>query len=252
MDNIGDIGDILGGDLQALLKEAVTNKFINPNNSTFYVGKIVNNDDPEKLGRCQIRVYGVYDDAIPAEDLPWAIPDFSFTGSTLGSFIVPTVDSIVNVYFDNNDMYTPKYTTKVLQKDSLSNMTSTYDKDYPNTMVFFETDNGDYFKINRKTLEAEFRHASGLILTIDRDGNVNCDNSISEDGNVNISVNGNVQISAKDDVKVSTLEGNIYLQSGSGDTALWNPNILTHCIYNPAIPHGGPSAGISSLKGGPK
>ena len=115
-----NITDILGGDLSVLLKEAVKNKFANPNNTTFYPGKVVNNKDPERLGRCQIRVYGVYDDAIPAADLPWAIPDFSFAGSSKGSFIVPTVDSIVNVYLDNNDMYTPKYTTKVLQKDSLN------------------------------------------------------------------------------------------------------------------------------------
>jgi hypothetical protein len=247
---MNNITDIIGGDLTSLLKNAVTNKFVNPNNSTFYPGKIVNNKDPKKLGRCQIRVYGVYDDAIPDEDLPWAIPDFTFTGSTLGSFIVPTVDSIVNVYLDNGDLYTPKYTTKVLQKDSLSNMSSTYDKDYPNTMVFFETDNGDYFKINRKTLEAEFRHASGLIITIDQNGNVNFDNSVTEDGNVNISVNGNVQISAKDDVKVSTLEGDIYLQSGTGDSALWQPNILPNCMFTGA-PHGGEAAGVTHLRGGP-
>ncbi len=247
MDNISEL---LGGDLSLLLKNAVANKFVNPNNSTFYPGKIVNNEDPEKLGRCQIRVYGVYDEAIPDEDLPWAIPDFTFTGSTLGSFIVPTIDSIVNVYLDNNDMYTPKYTTKVLQKDSLSNMSSTYDKDYPNTMVFFETDNGDYFKINRKTLEAEFRHASGLIITIDKEGNANFDNSVASEGNVNLSVTGDVQVSAQGDIKLSTLEGNIYLQSASGDTALWQPNILPKCMFT-GLPHGGEGAGITSLKGGP-
>lgn len=247
---MNNITDIIGGDLTSLLKNAVTNKFVNPNNSTFYPGKIINNKDPKKLGRCQIRVYGVYDDAIPDEDLPWAIPDFTFTGSTLGSFIVPTVDSIVNVYLDNGDLYTPKYTTKVLQKDSLSNMSSTYDKDYPNTMVFFETDNGDYFKINRKTLEAEFRHASGLIITIDKDGDLTVNTNVAENGNVNIMIKGNVNVYAKEDISLSTLEGNIYLQSANGDTALWQPNILHKCLYNGA-PHGGATGGITSLKGGP-
>jgi hypothetical protein len=241
--------DVLGGDLTSMLKAAVSNKYSGPD-TTFYPGKVVNNEDPEKLGRCQIRVYGVYNDAIPDEDLPWAIPDFTFIGSTVGSFVVPTVDSLVNVYFDNNDIYTPKFSTKIIQKDSLSNMSSTYDKDYPNTMVFYETDNGDYFKINRKTLEAEFRHASGLIITIDKNGNVNFDNSISEEGNVNLSVSGDVQVSAKGDIRLSTLEGNIYLQSGSGDTALWQPNILPNCMFTGA-PHGGQSGGITSLKGGP-
>ena len=242
--------DLLGGDLSSLLKKAVANKFDSPD-STFYPGKVVSNEDPEKLGRCQIRVYGVYNKAIPNGDLPWAIPDASFTGSIAGSFIVPTVGSLVNVYFDNNDIYTPKFSTKVVQKDSLTNMASTYDKDYPNTMVFFETDNGDYFKINRKTLEAEFRHASGLIITVDASGNINLDNSVprDENSNINISVTGDVQVQAKNNIVLTTLEGNIVLQSANGDTAAWHPNVVDVCPYT-KLPHGGPAAGISSLRGG--
>jgi hypothetical protein len=238
---------IIGKDLTDMLKEAVLNKTVEQK-STFYTGKIVNNKDPEKLGRCQIRVYGVFNDSIPDGDLPWAIPDFTFTGSTMGSFIVPEDGTIVNVYFDNDDLYLPKYTTKVLQKSSLSAMSAEYDTDYPNTMVFFETENGDYFKINRKTLEAEFRHASGIIVTMDKDGNINLNATAPENATVSLSVSGSVKLTASKDITLSAA-GSINLQTAGGDSAAWLPNILSTCPYT-GLPHGGKSAGISSLKGG--
>ena len=46
--------------------------------SQSYIGHIVMIDDPEYIGRCKIRVYGLYGKdnenigIIPDEDLPWA------------------------------------------------------------------------------------------------------------------------------------------------------------------------------------
>ena len=45
-----------------------------------YTGKVVNNNDPDKEGKCRIRVYGVFGDEVPDDDLPWALPDFNFVG----------------------------------------------------------------------------------------------------------------------------------------------------------------------------
>ena len=244
------VEDIIGKDLTEMLKDAVKNKIVEQK-TTFYTGKIVNNNDKdEKLGRCQVRVFGVFNDSILDEDLPWAVPDFSYSGSTLGSFIVPEVGTIVNVYFDNDDLYLPKYTTKVLQKSSLSKMEADYDKDYPNTLVFFETENGDYFKINRKTLEAEFRHASGIIVTIDGKGNINL-NAATEGtkSTVSISASADINLTAKGNVVLSSETGVIALQGGPGDTALWQPNTVGICPFTNK-PHGGPVAGISSIIGG--
>ena len=244
MDNIENI---LGQDLASLLKSAVENKF-NFKESKFHPAKIVANDDPEQLGRVRVRVYGIYEDTIPDDDLPWAVPDFSFIGSSLGSFIVPTVGTIVNVYFENDDFYLPKYTTKVLDKVSLSDMTSDYSDDYPDTMVFFETENGDYFKINRKTLKTTFRHASGLMISIDKDGNTKVDNT-STAGSLNIQIAGDVDLTSQGDVKVQTgPSGGIRLISGDGTTSLWQPNILPKCLFN-GLPHGGTNGGINGLKG---
>ena len=163
----------------------------------FYVGKIENNNDPEQLGRCKVRVYGVYDSVIPTEDLPWAIMEPNFIGGKKGSFIVPPIDTIVRVYFENSDIYTPIYTTKIMDK---SNLPSGIDEDYPNTMVFFQTDNGDLLKINRKTNVVTFSSASGATIIIDESGNININ---TKDAGGTINLNGDTySISRYDKLKI--------------------------------------------------
>jgi hypothetical protein len=218
-----------------------------------YPGKVVSNNDPDKLGRCQIRVYGVYGDLIPDSDLPWAIPDFNFIGSNLGSFVVPTPGTLVNVYFESNDLFLPRYSTKLIDKPALQSMVSGYDEDYPDSMVFFETDNGDYFKINRRSLDMTFRHASGLIITIDKDGNTNIDNTTTT-GGLLIKIAGDVDIDCQSDAHVRA-SGKLTLEAGTGDLVLkalgaanWIPNALPVCAYS-GISHGGPATGILNLKG---
>jgi hypothetical protein len=143
----------------------------------FYIGKVINNIDPDKNGRCQIKVYGLFDE-IPDSDLPWALMDDKFVGSKVGSFIVPPIGAIVRVRFENDDVYFPVYTTKVLDKNnslnSVSNLNFTGD---PNTLIFFATDNGDYFKINTLTKETEYRASNGDFIKIDILGNITVDSS---------------------------------------------------------------------------
>lgn len=166
MDNIRDY---LSRDINSLLRLLIDNSNeLNYNN--FYSGKVVNNIDPEKLGRCQIRVYGIFEDTIPDSDLPWAIPDFEFIGSTIGSFVVPPINAIVKVYFEHGDIYFPHYTTKVIEKKKLSDLRL---EDYPDTMIIFETDEGDYLTLNRKSRKFTFHHNSGNNIEILKDGNTN-------------------------------------------------------------------------------
>jgi hypothetical protein len=159
-----------------------------------FVGFVVDNDDPKKLGRCKVNVLSVYD-GVPTEDLPWAAPEFGFVGSTMGSFIVPPVGAIVNVYFNRGEIYLPVYTTKVATK---KNLPSRKDIDYPDTMIFFETDNGDSFEINRKRETAQYTHSSGTTITIAKDGSVKIDSvaNLTTDHDELLTVNGNMVIPA--------------------------------------------------------
>lgn len=56
-------------------------------NNRFFIGVVVNNDDSDfKLGRCQVRIFGVHDNwqDIPNSDLPWA------------SVVLPTTEGGIN------------------------------------------------------------------------------------------------------------------------------------------------------------
>lgn len=166
-----------------------------------YVGRVVNNEDPEKLGRCQIRVFCVFEEnRIKDEDLPWAMPDMNFIGSKVGSFVVPPVGAIVKVYFNNGDIYQPHYTTKILDKN---NLPSRRMKKYPNNIVFFETDNGDYFEIDRENSTTKFNHKSGTNITIYSNGDV----SINCPGKV-FSING-AKVSSLGGTESTNLGGNM-------------------------------------------
>ena len=52
----------------------IPNNFIDfyGDQTRWFLGEVVNvKDDPEKLGRVKVRVFGVYDD-VKEDDLPWA------------------------------------------------------------------------------------------------------------------------------------------------------------------------------------
>lgn len=161
-----NVRDYLSKDINSLLRVLIDNSN-ELKHDEFYSGKVINNNDPDKLGRCQIRVYGIFEETIPDSDLPWALPDFEFIGSTIGSFVVPPVNAIVKVYFDHGDIYFPHYTTKVVEKKKLSNLRL---EDYPDTMIIFETDEGDYLTMNRKSRKFIFHHNSGNNIEMLKDG----------------------------------------------------------------------------------
>jgi len=75
-----------------------------------YRGEVVSNADPKESGRCQIRVFGVFDD-VEDECLPWAeyADPFMQGASGTGGFWVPDVGMKVWCFFENNDHMQPVY-----------------------------------------------------------------------------------------------------------------------------------------------
>jgi len=157
-----------GKTLQETMKDFIDSD-IDEEENYIYTGIVVNNNDPDKQGKCKIRVYSIFGNDVPDEHLPWALPDFTFVGSSVGNFVVPPVGALVNVYFDRGDIYLPHYTTKVVNKNSLPKRRM---KNYPNNIVLFETDNGDYFEIDRNNSTAQFYHKSGTSIKILSDGSI--------------------------------------------------------------------------------
>jgi len=88
----------LNKDINSLLKEFIDTTTTELT-SVYHIGKVVNNNDPDKLGRVQVRVFGIFSNDIPDEDLPWALPEQNFVGSLVGSMIIPPIDALLNVRF---------------------------------------------------------------------------------------------------------------------------------------------------------
>ena len=54
------------------------------NNFLWWTGVVEDRDDPEKLGRCRVRVFGYHTEdtqLLPTSDLPWALPLQSVTSA---------------------------------------------------------------------------------------------------------------------------------------------------------------------------
>lgn len=72
---------------------------------THWLGKVVDNVDPNLEGRLKIMVYGKFD-KVPTEDIPWATRGNQYI---TGAYSTPRIGDIVSVRFDNGDIYHPEY-----------------------------------------------------------------------------------------------------------------------------------------------
>lgn len=70
-----------------------------------YIGIVLENKDPKRLGRCRVRVVNFFD-TLPVEDIPWATPWKDPNGN---QFIIPEIGKIVSVHFDSDNIYKPEY-----------------------------------------------------------------------------------------------------------------------------------------------
>lgn len=70
-----------------------------------YVGVVEDNKDPKKLGRCKIKVFGIFDD-FELENIPWANPWKDLAGN---EFAVPEVGKVVTVVFEDADINGPEF-----------------------------------------------------------------------------------------------------------------------------------------------
>lgn len=150
--------------LQTIKDDLITNVKNDINNDPIkeykkYRGKVIDNKDPLQCSRVKVRVFGKYDD-LDSNVIPWAIPEINFLGSTKGSSVIPEIGTIVKIEFDQNDEKMPIYSVQEFNQSNLEEMDDYRTEDYPDMLMFFETKAGDYFRINRYSGEAEFKHHS--------------------------------------------------------------------------------------------
>jgi len=137
----------------------------------FYRGKVLDNADPDNLGRIKIEIFGVFDD-IDASSLPWAVPAFPLfvgSGSGFGNFAVPEVNSHVWAFFEGGDYNQPVYFAEAA--DAVRGIPSEALTNYPDRRVM-KTKNGIVIYIDDSSKEIKIDHPEGAYILIDETGNV--------------------------------------------------------------------------------
>ena len=107
-----------------------------------YLGVVVDNRDPIKIGRCKIRIDWLHG-SIPTKDLPWANPKhpiFFGMGGQAGSISIPKKNAIVEVRFNDGDQYAPEYS---LMQELADDVKEELLKEYDGTHILgFDGDEG--------------------------------------------------------------------------------------------------------------
>lgn len=135
-----------------------------------YEGKVVDNNDPRKLGQIRVRVKGIMD-SMEDNELPWARPRFNHkeglkggTGANVyGHMHVPQRGAKVNLYFPTGQPYEAMYDTDVRmgENDTLPEFLI----NYPHR-VGFRMSHGLQLIIDRSTNEMFLINPGDMNLTV--------------------------------------------------------------------------------------
>lgn len=133
---------------------------------TPYIGTVVDNNDPKKLGRVKCNIPELMEGT--ADNLPWITQkNNSLLSGSDSSFYVPKVGDKVVIEFKFGDIYTGEYSGNYITQDSKP---TAFDANYPD-------DGGSSFSgfdvvHNRASNETKITHPSGTIINIKADGKV--------------------------------------------------------------------------------
>ena len=187
-----------------------------------YYGLVVNNNDPLKYQRLQIRINDLMDN-IEDADLPWCAKEahvLQSNTSGTGSISIPKIGSKVSVEFMDDSLYHGKWTgavnTQEVQNSELVN------DNYPNVIASID-DSGNKTRINTATNEVTWTHVSGGqvdingsgIWTITTAGNI----IININGTCNFIVSGNTTISSQGILNINSSQLNLNSGAGTAPTA---------------------------------
>jgi hypothetical protein len=83
----------------------------------WWIGIVEDRMDPEKMGRCRVRIYGYHADSkeqVPTEDLPWAIPIQPIYSAAISGVGITPVGPlpgtwVVGFFLDGEDMQQPAF-----------------------------------------------------------------------------------------------------------------------------------------------
>ena len=178
----------------------IPNNFIDfyGDQTRWFLGEVVNvKDDPEKLGRVKVRVFGVYDD-VKEDDLPWAqivVPVTQGVHEGKGQYLgILKGTQVFGMFLDGKNSQLPMVIGTVPKEGDTNEKAL---ENYPDNKVY-ETESGHYKEYD-DTLGAERikeYHKSGTYYEIDKDGNMTIDTTESGARTITIKASGEINVTA--------------------------------------------------------
>lgn len=135
-----------------------------------WYGEVVDIEDPQKIGRVRIKVFGKFDN-IPNGMLPWARPKFLITpGDDTGAGFhnPPKLNSIVAVEFENGNIYEPFY----MYQDRISDgLKDEIENDYEGALSLWydEEENVKLYHVREKGIMIEY---NDTLINLNKDGTI--------------------------------------------------------------------------------
>lgn len=165
-----------------------------------WIGLVTDGDDPEFMGRCKVRVYGIFD-TLPDEHLPWAFPatNNTFAGGEggFGFISVPKAGTLVKIKFANGDRYSPQYIgIPNINSEVQSEISASYEGSH--VLVFDVDEDMKIFYTPSKGLRISLKQSN---LTINPDKSISIEHA---DSKSIIELNGsNISIVSQETVTVT-------------------------------------------------
>jgi hypothetical protein len=172
--------------------------------NSYWVGDVVDIDDPIFEGRIKVRVYGKFDE-LEVEAIPWARPHNRLSGgsgSGSGSHSVPKLGSIVGIVFDNGNVFEPEwYNIQHISDELKGEISGSYTNAHSliydtitegGLKIFFTEEKGLMF--DYKSTKINIKPDNSIIIE-----NPNGDSvELKNDGNCNVKVKEKIDVTCKD------------------------------------------------------
>jgi hypothetical protein len=207
--------------------------------TTKYLGEVVDVNDPLREGRCKVRVFSIFDN-LPTDDIPWAVqtkkPAFFGQDAKAGSISIPKKNAIVEVIFNNGDLYSPEYgQVQEIGDDIREELKKSSDYEYEGAhIILFDGD---------EKIKLYFNKGRGLTFEMkDSYINVNQDSKIEiyhKDGLSSIELDGNV-ITVQSQSQVNVISNSIKTTAESvhidgGHTRIGSSNVVESAVMGDTL-----------------
>lgn len=194
------------------------------NANTFYRGIVVNNYDPQGLGRIQVRIpqlHGTNQESslyLASNSIPWAVCGYQPMGNDSGSYLIPNVGDIVIVAFEGGDKELPIYFGSILTNRGEQDKQVGSHK-VNNDEYYTSPDNDKIKDIKNDTERVVYKSLKGATIIVDdKDGNESI-KIIDQSGQSIIMENtGSQQLDRRGDNLGKNPQSQIVLTNNLGDS----------------------------------